>query len=310
MSRINLDVTAFTDIRFKLLGKKLHRDENEILGRMSRVWSHCTEKQTYFITQEIFEAINPVDGFFQAALEVGLLKRIREKIYVSGTRKRIEWLGNLRKNSRKGGIAKALKSRSSSQSPALPEGNPEGRPEGKPDECPLSPAPAPAPVLKNIKENKRNTGDEPPVKIFQPLALVKEEGQEAIGGQDIQSCIPGIAIPKKSKFSDTTRDKMKKFIGAYVSAYKQKYQGTYPGGIQDKALVGKIGYWIEGMSEQRAVNLIEAYVQMSYKPFDENYHDVWQFFRHQNRVCYALDSGQDAGSTNWGEVFGRTSTYV
>jgi len=109
-------------------------------------------------------------------------------------------------------------------------------------------------------------------------------------------------IPKKSKFSEGTRQKMRVFLAAYAEGYNARYKSN-PEGIRDKAVIGKLGHWIEHVPEVRAVDLVKVYLQISYKPFDENYHDLWQFFRHMNRIGVALDTGTDAQATNWTEVF-------
>lgn len=116
----------------------------------------------------------------------------------------------------------------------------------------------------------------------------------------------GLPAPKKSKFTDATRQKMRGFIAAYAKAWEAKYKSR-PEGIRDKALIGKLGHWIEHVAEVRAINLVEAYLQISYRPFDENYHDLWQFFRHLNRIGSALDTGKDANSIDWAKVFGGNS---
>jgi len=155
MSRVNVDVEAFTDIRFKLLGKQIGASENEVLGCMTRVWWHCTDKQTHFITQEIFEAIVSTERFFDAALNVDLLRRAQDKIYVCGTRGRIEWLGTLRRNAKKGGQAFKRKMKPKHDVKETEEQRPHGLPGGPLDgQAEMGslggpPAPAPAPILNN-----------------------------------------------------------------------------------------------------------------------------------------------------------------
>ena len=89
------------------------------------------------------------------------------------------------------------------------------------------------------------------------------------------------------------------FIRAYAEAWKAKYNSN-PEGLKDKALIGKIGHWIEGVSEQRALDLVQVYLQVEYRPINESCHDLWQFFRHLNRIGIAMDTGQDTAGINWG----------
>lgn len=109
--------------------------------------------------------------------------------------------------------------------------------------------------------------------------------------------------PNKSKFSEDTRQKMRAFIATYSDGYRKKYGGP-PEGIRDKALVGKLGHWIESVSEQRACELAQIYLQVDYRPINESCHDLWQFFRHLNRIGLALQTGQEPGGIDWSKVFG------
>lgn len=115
---------------------------------------------------------------------------------------------------------------------------------------------------------------------------------------------PEVPAPKGSKFSEHTRAKMRTFLGAYANAYRTKYGGA-PEGIRQKALIGKVGHWIEHVSEARALSLIQVYLQVDHRPINESYHDLWNFFRHLNRIGVALDTGKDANQIDWGKVFGR-----
>jgi hypothetical protein len=107
-------------------------------------------------------------------------------------------------------------------------------------------------------------------------------------------------IPKRSKFNPGTRAKMVAFIRAYAEAWKAKYNSN-PEGLKDKALIGKVGHWIEAVAEERAINLVQVYLQIDYRPINDACHDLWQFFRHLNRIGIALDTGQDTAGINWGD---------
>ena len=111
-----------------------------------------------------------------------------------------------------------------------------------------------------------------------------------------------VAAPKRKKFSDLTRTKMHSFIQTYARLYKEKYGGP-PEGIRDKAVIGKVGHWVENVSEEHAKNLVEVYMQVDHRPINESMHDLWQFFRNLNRIGIALASGTAPGEINWSEVF-------
>lgn len=110
-------------------------------------------------------------------------------------------------------------------------------------------------------------------------------------------------VPKKPKFSELTRAKMQSFIKTYAEGYKGKYNSS-PDSLRDKALMGKLGHWIEGMGIDRANQLVQVYLQVDYKPINDSFHDLWLFFRHLNRIANALDTGKaDQTNINWAEVF-------
>jgi hypothetical protein len=111
---------------------------------------------------------------------------------------------------------------------------------------------------------------------------------------------------KKPKFDDATRNKMRRFFAVYADGYKTKY-GAPPEGMRDKAIIGKVGHWIESVSEDRAVQLAQVYLQIDHKWINESCHDLWQFFRHLNRIGNALTTGQDPGGIDWNRVFGRSA---
>lgn len=131
----------------------------------------------------------------------------------------------------------------------------------------------------------------------------KEEKQNKESAIVAQSAPPQSPAVRQSKFSEGTRAKMLAFLNAYADGYKRKYGGN-PEGLRQKAVIGKVGHWIEAVSAERAVNLIQVYLQIDYRPINESYHDLWQFFRHLNRIGVFLDSGKDAHGTDWAYVFG------
>lgn len=120
--------------------------------------------------------------------------------------------------------------------------------------------------------------------------------------QETADAVPA-PIPKREKFNEHTRKKMQSFLAEYASGWKTKYGGN-PESLRDKGLVGKLGHWIETVSEDRALSLIQVYLQIDYRPFNESYHDLWQFFRHLNRIGVALDTGKTTGQVDWSYVFG------
>lgn len=202
-------------------------------------------------------------------------------IFIIQSEEQFGWVIAKHESGKKGGLAKASKALANSGELVANASEPVAEVS---ETYPLAPAPAPVPVLA-------------------PVILKKEIQETEIQAVADAPALP--AFPKKSKFTDLTRAKMRAFIAAYAKGYEEKYNGK-PEGIRDKALIGKLGHWIESVSEVRSVSLVEVYLQISYRPFDENYHDLWQFFRHLNRIGIALDTGKDSNSTDWSKVFAGT----
>lgn len=209
-------------------------------------------------------------------------------VFIIQSEEQFDWLISKHSNGKKGGRPKTednlIEPKETESKPNLSYGNP----------LTIAPASAPVIALAQIKENT-NT--------IQAVANAPACLQE-IEKNLPEEIEPGILAPKKSKFSDLTRKKMRSFIAKYVEVFQGKYPGCKaPESLKDKALIGKLGHWIEHVSEVRAISLVEVYLQISYRPFDENFHDLWQFFRHLNRIGHALDTGMDANMTDWSKVF-------
>lgn len=115
---------------------------------------------------------------------------------------------------------------------------------------------------------------------------------------------PSAPIPKKFKYSESTRLKMKAFIAAYADGYREKY-GASPEGVRDKGVIGKLGHWIEMVSEEHALRLVGAYLKIDHRRITESQHDLWQFFYHLNRIGNALaNHGANPDGIDWSKVFG------
>jgi hypothetical protein len=168
MASYRVDDEARRDPRFILLGKKLGTSRFDALARMGELWAYCTEKQTYFLSPEIIDALTEFTGFFQLLLdpEIGLAESADKGIRIKGTKGRIEWLVKLRKQSKKGGE----KTKALWQAKRLAKQGPTPTPEPEPKQGALSLAPVPSlapspvPVLskKTKKEEEGSAGEKNP----------------------------------------------------------------------------------------------------------------------------------------------------
>lgn len=91
MNQVGVDIQTFTDIRFKKLGEKVNLSEYEVRARFEEIWWYCIKNKTCYISEQDFEMIIPILMFFNAAIEVGLLKKHKNgKVYVCGTKQRLK----------------------------------------------------------------------------------------------------------------------------------------------------------------------------------------------------------------------------
>ncbi len=120
---------AFSDPRFRLMGKLMGSDEFSALGRMAYLWQFCTERQTYILPEKLVESVVDVDAMVLADLG----ERVEGGIRVRGVEGKIEWFGRLQESGRNS----ALKRWAAHNSDRSPMGNPEptnGSPVGGPKE--------------------------------------------------------------------------------------------------------------------------------------------------------------------------------
>lgn len=110
--------------------------------------------------------------------------------------------------------------------------------------------------------------------------------------------------PKKGRGSPEVGEKAQKFIAAYASAYKAKH-GGYPDEIRDGRVVGQINSWIAHYPLDRALQLVQAFMQIDDRWFDQRGRCFEAFRANLNKIGTALDSGQNPGSPNWEKIFGE-----
>lgn len=142
---VRIESDAFTDPRFDLLAilADLPGGRFEALGRMAHIWRYCTDRQTHTVSDMIVGAILGTNGP-KALVESGLGEATEDGIKIKGTEGRIEWLGRLRENASRGGLAKKASVSSSQMA-----GQMEAR--RKPDACP--PSPSLTPTTKQREED-------------------------------------------------------------------------------------------------------------------------------------------------------------
>ena len=105
---IRVETSAFSDIRFIILGKRLGTTKWDARGRMEDLWEACTQRETYYLSEETIIAITECDRFPSWVIdpEINLAEKTEHGYYIKGVRGRIEWLTTQRNNGRKGGRPK------------------------------------------------------------------------------------------------------------------------------------------------------------------------------------------------------------
>lgn len=231
----------------------------------------------------------------QALIDAHLAEDLGEGgVYVCGSAAYLEWVAGRSEAGKAGGkkSAEARKAKTGSAVPPKAKNSPK-QTRSTTEANAKQPQPSvSASASSSVSASEENTG-----------ITLRVGGETAPQGSAGQGQAP--VRPKRDPFTLGTRAKMRGFLGAYAEGYKAKYGGP-PEGIRDKAIIGKVGHWIESVSEERAISLIQVYLQIDYRPITESQHDLWQFFRNLNRIGNALSTGEDPSGINWNQVFAST----
>lgn len=284
MARLTIEEKWWTDPRRSKLMKLLGGEDEADLAAI-RLWKLA---QGFWgdgrkpIPAELFDLLEAAPKLIEA--KMAFVEA--DGIYAKGSVDYLSWLAEKRQAASEGG-KKSAESRRAKTGSAQPitEANPKhNRSTAEADPTTIEPS---------YSGSRSLSGSE----------YKKEENTET-KAVAVAPAETAIAL-KRSKFSQDTRVKMVSFIRTYAEVWKTKYKSS-PEGLKDKTLIGKIGHWIEGVSEQRALDLVQVYLQVDYRPINESCHDLWQFFRHLNRIGIAMDTGQDAAGIDWNFVFGKS----
>lgn len=111
-SIVSVDLLAFTDPRFDIAAKSLGVSKFDVLGRMLMVWKECTIHSTYYLSDQIIDALVQLSGFGDALVTAELAERMPKRagfIRVKGTRERIEWYKKVKAGAKRGGMAVSKK---------------------------------------------------------------------------------------------------------------------------------------------------------------------------------------------------------
>ncbi len=137
------------------------------------------------------------------------------------------------------------------------------------------------------------------------LDVATDSGSQAIAKRQIASSLlsPSSSLlslnsllPSQGNALSAPSGKAKKpvglFIGRYVEAYQRRY-GVRPE-LNDGKIQGQISKFVQAQPLERAMNLIETYLQMDEPWFITKAHDFITFKENLQKVGLALDSGRDS----------------
>lgn len=150
----------------------------------------------------------------------------------------------------------------------------------------------PAAIQRNPAGDQRNPAPIQPLALAlaPSLALAKKQNKSSTG-------VTSALVPTGNSPPGRT------FVAAYVKAFQARYgAGTRPQ-ITGK-VAGQIQTLLKSVPLDRAVQLIQVYLQMDDRWFETKHHDFTSFAENLNKIGVALDTGQNPGGVDWGQVFG------
>jgi hypothetical protein len=150
---VRIESDAFEDLRYAVLARLCHlADADHAIGKMARLWRQCTAQQTYTLDPAIVASVLGENGP-SALVSSGLGEPAGDEIRIKGTEGRIEWLGKLRKNARKGGRARGSQLANQRAAKRQPNGSHEAgdrlapvTAKRQPNPSPPTPIPIPIPT--------------------------------------------------------------------------------------------------------------------------------------------------------------------
>lgn len=94
-----------------------------------------------------------------------------------------------------------------------------------------------------------------------------------------------------------------KLISEYILAYRRRYGETTRPEITGKT-AGQVKQLLKAVTIDRAIQLVQVYLQMDDRWFETKCHDFGTFVENLTKVGLALDTGHTPSGVNWEKVFG------
>lgn len=297
LARICVEDDVESRFEFKKLVRLLNGDDDRALGMLVRFWRIA---QKHWGRGRLIPPEELSASELQPILDSGWGVLQPEGVYAIGSERQFAWYHQRVVAATKGGAARTSAIRDKT-----------GQFSVQPESTRTPPEHHPATTPITIIKKKEEEGEEEEELLANARKQNPPDLHVALnpGTQLEMGTGPGTKAAtrgRRSRYSEATSEKMRGFFAAYAEGFKAKYGGS-PEGLRDPALVGKVGSWIEGVSQARAVSLVQVFTQIDHRQIEDSCHNLWLFFRHLNRIGIALDSGQDPSGMDWSQVFGRPS---
>lgn len=142
MPSVRIEDDAFGDLRFDILATEAGlADADHARGKMIRLWRQCTAENVHTLPEAVVVSVLGAHGV-SALIVARLGEKTSHGVRIKGTKGRIEWLANLRKNGQKGGRPVGSKTKT------------KRKPSGFQDPNPLALVTAPALVTAQERESE------------------------------------------------------------------------------------------------------------------------------------------------------------
>lgn len=268
MARLTIEDCWWTDPRRTALGRGLG-DLELADGVAASAWRLAQEfwkREQALVPKSLFDSL-------RGALElirVGLADVREGFVYVRGSSAYLDWIREQREIAKIAG-KKSAEIRRAKTGSAQPKGDKitERRPNGPRTES-------------NVAE--------PSVSFSSSFS--SSEIQERSAGK-------AVAVAPAS----ASQDSGAKLIAAYIRAFKAKYGDQTRPEITGKT-AGQVKALLKSVPIERAVQLVQVYLQMDDRWFETKHHDFGTFIENLTKIGVALDTGQQPGGLDWSKVFG------
>ena len=284
MARINVEDDVESRPEYRKLLKLVGYDDDKALGMLVRFWRLA---QKYWGEGKLVPLEEIETWEFQPLIESRWAIARENGVYARGAEDRFEWYKqrcDAGRSRAQGGLRNEKGQFSKGEKEDLNEANEES---SKPSETP--------PVTSEIppESSARFISYQPlsPVPVPSPVPIKKLN-------------------TKKLKAADAPQREVSRFISTYVKAYQTRYPGKAgmppPRPDLSGKVQGQIKRYLDEVPIDRACSLIQVFCQMNDRWFVTKHHDFGSFLENQNKVSYALDTGQDPGdqgsAIDWSKV--------